>query len=643
MKYNYTKILFFLILSNYAFSQKATYTHLVELTTKFEKELLFSNKKANIIVLQIDSITSNTNKKKFRAISNYVKALKFLKIKKNIDSAKLYAKYAYNDHVLLKDSLFHFKDINLLYSCFSAENKRDSAFFYATKALDFSKSTTNPFVKVKANLDMGDVYYLNRQHDKVKLYRNKALFIAKKNNLKKELSDIHLKIAQSHLQLSKQRTKKVLDSAIYYAKKSLYNAKQANYDYGVYKSTVILADFLNIDKQPKEALKLIETVISLPENEKPLNYTYTSDFFYAVILKDNKKYNQAKKIAQRLIASTKPEDYSRKKSLNFFLSVLYAHNRQPDSTNYAIKQAIIANNAQSESRFNESIAKLQTQYETKEKELEIENLEQKEKINKLEIKDLQQQRLILGYLLLIPIIIIIAGGWYINRRRLKLQLETEQKEYAAKMSELKALRSQMNPHFLFNAINSVQSLVLKEKKDDAYNYLTKLSQLIRKTLNFSNKTQIYLDEEIEQLTNYLELEKLRFRKDFRYNININEALNGLKIPSMIIQPFIENALKHGLLHKEGDKSLNIAFNIKDNILECIIEDNGVGRAASNEINKLKPDYQKSFSTSAIQKRFELYQQYLGQSIGFEYEDLYQNGKSSGTRVTILIPFLTDED
>lgn len=643
MKNNYIKIIFFFILSNYGFSQNTSYNQLIELTNTFEKELLFSNEKAKTIALQIDSITTNYNKKEFRAIFNYTKALEFLKIEKNIDSAKRYAKHAYKTHQSLHDSLFLFRDINLLYKCFSAENKKDSAFFYATKALEFSKLTKNPLHQVKANLDMGDVYYLNRQHDKVKLYRNKALFIAKKYDLKRQLSDIHLKIAQSHLKLSIERTQKVVDSAIYHGKKSLHNAKQANYKYGIYKSTVVLADFLNVNKQPKAALKLIETVTTLSEEETPLNYAYTSAFYHAVILKDNKKYEKSKKIVQRLLASTKPKDYSRKKGLNYFLSVIYAYNKQPDSTDYAIKQAVIANNAQSESRFNESIAKLQTQYETKEKELEIKNLEQKEKINQLEINDLQRQRLILGYSLLIPIIIIIAGGWYINRRRLKLQLETEQKEYAVKTSELKALRSQMNPHFLFNAMNSVQSLIIKDKKDDAYDYLTKLSQLIRKTLNLSEKTEVYLDEEIEQLTNYLQLEKLRFKKDFNYQIHIDDALNGLKIPSMIIQPFVENAIKHGLLHKEGNKNLNITFNMKDKILECIVEDNGVGRKASNAINQLKPDYQKSFSTSAIQKRFELYQQYLEHPIGFEYDDLYDNDKAIGTRVTILIPFLTDED
>lgn len=643
MKSNYLVITIILCFIKFSFSQNKEYSEALELINKFEEELLFSNENAMAIANKIDSIILINQTPRFKALSHYLKAIEYLKIEKDSDSAEIYARKSYNEHVKLNDSLFQFRDINLLYKCFSLENKRDSAFYYATKELEFSKLVHNPLNKVKANLDMGDVYYLTRQHDKVKSYRNTALAIAKEYNLEKALSDIHLKIAQSHLKLSKERTQKVIDSALYHGKKALYNAKKANYDYGIYKSSVILSDFLNMNNQKKLALDLIETVIDLPKSKTPSNYEYTASFYHAVILKDNKKYDQAKDITRQLLASTNPENYSRIKSLNFFLSVLYAHNQQPDSTDFAIKQAIRANNAQSELRLNQSIAKIQTQYETKEKEQEIKVLEQKEKINELEINDLQRQRLILGYSLLIPILIIITGGWYMNRRRLKLRLEAEQKELAVKMSELKALRSQMNPHFIFNAMNSVQSLIIKDKKDEAYNYLTKLSQLIRKTLTASDKSMVYLDDELDQLVNYLELEKLRFGKEFLYHINIDETLETIKIPSMIIQPFVENAIKHGLLHKEGDKRLTIDFQLKSGILQCLVVDNGIGRAASNEINSLKPDYQKSFSTSAIQKRLKLYQQYFDQPIGFDFEDLSVDGKASGTRVTISIPFVTNDN
>lgn len=225
----------------------------------------------------------------------------------------------------------------------------------------------------------------------------------------------------------------------------------------------------------------------------------------------------------------------------------------------------------------------------------------------------------------------------IERKRKEEQIE---KEIAA--SSLTSLKAQMNPHFIFNAMNSVQSLILKDKKDDAYTYLTKLSQLIRKTLTISDKNWVYLDEEIDHLNNYLELEKLRFYSDFSYHIHLDETLKELKIPSMIIQPFVENAIKHGLLHKDGKKTVQISFKLKRQTLQCIIEDNGIGRATSNEINKLKPDYQKSFSTNAIQKRFDLYKQYLNEKVGFEYIDLYDKNTPIGTRVIITIPYQTDD-
>lgn len=246
---------------------------------------------------------------------------------------------------------------------------------------------------------------------------------------------------------------------------------------------------------------------------------------------------------------------------------------------------------------------------------------------------------------IISLIILMFYSIYINRiKALKRKRKQEQFEKAVAESSLTSLKAQMNPHFLFNAMNSVQSLILKEKKDDAYSYLTKLSRLIRETLNMSDKTWVYLDEEIEQITNYLELEKLRFSNDFSYQINIDETLYALKIPSMIIQPFVENAIKHGLLHKDNEKYIAISFKMEKDLLECTVEDNGIGREASREINSLKPNYQESFSTNAIQKRFKLYQEYLKVNAGFEFKDLFnEQNKAVGTRVTINIPYQKDEN
>lgn len=202
-------------------------------------------------------------------------------------------------------------------------------------------------------------------------------------------------------------------------------------------------------------------------------------------------------------------------------------------------------------------------------------------------------------------------------------------------SSITSLKAQMNPHFLFNAINTIQYYILKSNKEKAYDYLTKLSFLIRENLDMSEKAFISLSDEIELTGTYLELEKIRFKDDFKYEIIIDKDTNPneIKIPSMVIQPFIENAIKHGLMHIEGNKSLKIEFK-KMAYLECKITDNGIGRKAAKLINENKSFHgHESFSTKTIKKRFELLKKYYNLKLGFWYEDL----ESGGTIVKINIP------
>lgn len=205
-------------------------------------------------------------------------------------------------------------------------------------------------------------------------------------------------------------------------------------------------------------------------------------------------------------------------------------------------------------------------------------------------------------------------------------------------SSITSLKAQMNPHFLFNAINTIQSFILKSNKEKAYTYLTKLSFLIRENLNMSEKAFVGLNEEIELISTYLELEKIRFKNEFKYDLIVHDNTfpSDIKIPSMVIQPFIENAIKHGLMHKEGDKYLKIEFK-QTSYLECIITDNGVGRKAAKIINANNVFHgHESFSTNAIKKRFDLLKEFYNLKLGFWYDDL----KPHGTIVKINIPLET---
>lgn len=229
---------------------------------------------------------------------------------------------------------------------------------------------------------------------------------------------------------------------------------------------------------------------------------------------------------------------------------------------------------------------------------------------------------------------------YKNRIK-KIGQERYQEQMKKQLAEstLTSLKAQMNPHFLFNAMNSIQSLIIENQKDEAYKYLTQLSNFMRENLKLSDVSYVPVLDEIQFVEKYIQLEKLRFEDDFNYEIENNIENTEVLIPSMIIQPFVENAIKHGLLHKEKNKKLNIIYSqSKENII-CSVIDNGIGRKASAKINENKKH--KSFSTKAIKKRFSILKEYYKLNIHFSYEDLIKDEKPVGTKVTITIPFTNE--
>lgn len=246
------------------------------------------------------------------------------------------------------------------------------------------------------------------------------------------------------------------------------------------------------------------------------------------------------------------------------------------------------------------------------------------------------------YLVIVIISGLIIAGFFLVRIRV-IRKKNEERLARQKIttdlleSELKALRSQMNPHFIFNSLNSIQDLILREDTDASYDYIVLFADLVRSTLNYSNKDFIPIQKEIEFIDIYLSLEKLRFKSDFTYRIESN-APEEIMVPSMIIQPFIENALLHGLLHKSGSKTLSIQFDFDEKLL-CIIEDNGIGRKKAAEIQSRRGQEHESFALDAIKKRLKILNEKLGREIGsFRFENVDNKEEDTGTRVIIELPF-----
>ncbi|MDP1803472.1 MAG: histidine kinase [Bacteroidota bacterium] len=231
---------------------------------------------------------------------------------------------------------------------------------------------------------------------------------------------------------------------------------------------------------------------------------------------------------------------------------------------------------------------------------------------------------------LFVVLVLFIYRWQLNVQRKKSEQINE-----LNASKLIAIQSQMNPHFIFNALNSIQDLVLKGDVEHSYSYITTFSNLVRRTLNYSEKDFIDFDQEIKLLELYLSLEKLRFKKELNYSIDFKNV-EDIMLPPLLIQPFIENALIHGLLHKGGEKNLRITFELKE-MLVCTIEDNGIGREKAKAIKLRQRSEHESFSGKAIHKRFEILSNVFEGKFGYVYEDLYQNEEATGTKVTLHIP------
>jgi len=216
-----------------------------------------------------------------------------------------------------------------------------------------------------------------------------------------------------------------------------------------------------------------------------------------------------------------------------------------------------------------------------------------------------------------------------ERRKAAMQLQLSN-------LEMKALRAQMNPHFIFNALNSIQECIVTKNTTTAHNYLSNFSKLVRMILENSEKQFITLEDEIETLSLYLSLEKLRFDDSFEYKMTVDAGIDTsfVHIPAMMVQPFVENTLWHGLIHKKGKKELSIKFGQQGSNLICIVQDNGIGRdnaALLKTSNQLK---KHSMGMKITEERLQLLE--TGASITID--DLKNDeGQSVGTRVTIVIP------
>ncbi|RYY56827.1 MAG: tetratricopeptide repeat protein [Chitinophagaceae bacterium] len=306
-----------------------------------------------------------------------------------------------------------------------------------------------------------------------------------------------------------------------------------------------------------------------------------------------------------------------------------------DAYHYQLQYTAIDDSIRSE-KVLENFSALQTEYETYKKEERINLLQKEGLIKDLRIREANRKRTIYigGAAVLLGLLLLLL---YIRHLRGKTILERTKASL-----EMKALRSQMNPHFIFNSLNSIQKYIWENKREDASEYLTRFARLIRLVLENSRREAIPLSDELDALRLYIEMEHRRNNQGFDYRISISEQVDPEQtcIAPLLLQPYVENAIWHGLSAKEGRGQLSVNISRENGSIRCVVEDDGIGRAAASAARK--GSIHQSLAMNISDERIRWLRQGQKKNATVSIEDLFIAGEPAGTRVTILLPVVMNK-
>jgi tetratricopeptide (TPR) repeat protein len=385
-------------------------------------------------------------------------------------------------------------------------------------------------------------------------------------------------------------------------------------------------------KRFREARQMIEPTIEKAEFIGDHYYLAMAKLNYGWALSEEGDLEQSEKY---ILESLKT---SQERKMEFFISEAYRLLADINEKKGNYKEALDFNKLYNENQakyLNESnqqyMADLIVKYDSDTKKNKISILEKENEIANLRLAD-NRKAFWAGAIG----VLFLSGLFYILYRQ---NILGKEKEYLA--LEQRMMRSQMNPHFIFNSLNSIKLYIINNEKDKAVYYLNKFSKLIRTILATSKEKDITLKEELDTMELYMNIENIRFSNKIRFSLEIEEdvPIKDIKLPSMILQPFIENAIWHGLSAKEGLKRIELKVSrIADNRIEISVEDNGIGRIMSKEIKDKKTLKNRSVGIDLTKQRLQNY--FKGQDAEhvLEIVDLYKGDEPAGTKVVLKIPF-----
>lgn len=565
------------------------------------------------------------------------------------DKMLVYAKEANRISKKINYRKGEIRSLNCIGNYYYQQGILDKAIYYYTDAIRLAEKTKDVDNIIIGKSNLASVYIQIKDSKKaLKLFlESDQLMVKSGNEDSPNRAALLTNIGAAYSELKQHQ------ESLKYHYKVLAFCKKKNIHFGIALAESNIGDEYVKLKLYDKALPFLTS--SMENSEKNgivsfLGQTYKD--LGLVYLHKNQLKQSIKYLEKGVVLCNKIKDQINLLALLKVLQKVYAINGNYKEAFFTSQSFIKVNDSLNNSEKQKIITETNTKYETEKKEASIKALHQKNRISELESK----KKTTTLYLAALFFIGLTTTGYILFTRYkekkknelLQNQLAETEKLLAAEKkvseSELKALKSQMNPHFIFNALNSIQMQFMFGDKLIANEQLNNFTYLTRQILEVSGKKSIPISDEIEILTKYLELEQLRFKKDFSYSISVSSNVDDefYKIPPMLIQPLVENSLKHGLLHKKGDKNVTIHFDIDhlETHIVCTIIDNGIGRKKSAEIKAKNHANHNSFSTLAIEQRLNLLNEKLQLDNLIVYKDLVSNeNEINGTQVVIKIPII----
>lgn len=549
------------------------------------------------------------------AIENYFKSIN---LAKNIDKPSL----AYNSN----------KNIGVAYKL---NTDYDKAIYYLNTFLNFisKKSSQNDFVFAK--LQIGETYELKGEFSLAEQTYLEVLEIEKQRNNSEGIILIQDKLANINLSQNN------VAGAIQYYEESEKMAKESSDKRSLVNTLRSKSSAYKKQNKPSEELDARQQALDLNEELDDVEAQSEDLLEIGRIYVEQKQEDKAIPVLQRsMTLSDQTQNISQKKEALYTLSKAYERS-DPNKALETYKEYLTANDSINRMREKELLSRIEMATSLSRKQQRIDLLEKDKELNdktiellvqEQELKDqaIRTQRITIISLIVILLILSVSTIFIVRSGR--------QKRLANQLLALKSLRSQMNPHFIFNALNSVNNYIAKKDELSANRYLSDFAFLMRSVMENSKHDFIPLTDEIKIIELYIKLEHERFKEKFVYKFVVDEDINteSFLIPPMLIQPYIENAVWHGLRYKEEKGKLEVELKQLNNHLEITIIDDGIGRKKSQELKTKNQQQNNSTGLKNIENRLKIINEVHHLGIKVEVSDLIPETQT-GTSIKITVP------